>query len=46
MIQFNEYKTSSYWLRRTRNRRIANNILSWAALVFVFALIIANGGAE
>lgn len=37
MIQFNEYKSSSYWLARSRRNRIANAIL---LMVFVAIVLI------
>lgn len=35
MIQFNEYKSSSYWLARSRRNRIANAILGTIAVAIV-----------
>lgn len=42
MIQFNEYKSPSYWLARSRRNRIANAILLMAFVAIV--LICIYGG--
>lgn len=45
MMQFNEYKTSSYWMARSRRNRIANVILGKIVpTVIVVSAIISIGG--
>lgn len=39
MIQFNEYKSSSYWLARSRRNRIANAILGKIVPTIVVAIV-------
>lgn len=48
MMQFNEYKSSSYWLARSRRNRIANTILGKIVptILAVIALIGIGGGVR